>query len=383
MSRLITSRWVRLALVAAVVTAVVVAVLRLRRPPAVRRQEGLPEPSRAETAAAPGVRAAPEPRAWPPAPILGTPNAEILKGYATVTRPPAFLTRQAVPRTPLDGAARRVLTRWAAAACALGLLAVGAQVLDDAVFSGRRHAGEPCAGETVCQRAAAPVTEILETPAPAVPDADCDPAARTPHRRPVSPRVTRAVDRQWNRIERWLRANTPRTYRALSAPARSGTIAVAEAQMGLRLPDDLRASLLRHNGGAPLLMGESPLDVRGIRDTWRTLCEVDGVDGYTGEEIGERSEWWDGRMIPFTADGTGCHLLIDSVARDVGGKCEDEPIGFTPGGVRLRSYYALLKATADALETGGRIGYWRPRAAGGALDWEIVDAGAEAEYADP
>ncbi|MFD0891901.1 SMI1/KNR4 family protein, partial [Streptosporangium algeriense] len=159
-------------------------------------------------------------------------------------------------------------------------------------------------------------------------------------------------------------------------------IAVAEAQMGLRLPDDLRASLLRHNGGAPALLGENPLDVRGIRDNWRMLCGVDGVDAYLGdaylgEEGDERSEWWDGRMIPFTADGTGCHLFVDSVVRDVGGRCEDGVLGFTPGGVRLRSYYALLKATADALETGGRIGYWKPRAAGGTLGWDVVGDDAE------
>ncbi|MFF0576446.1 SMI1/KNR4 family protein [Streptosporangium saharense] len=355
MSRLITSRWVRLALATAVVTAVVVAVLRLRRLSPVRRPVAVPEPTRAEVAS--------KVEAWPPAPILGTPDTKILRGYATPARLPGFLTRRPAPRPPLDRATRRFLTRWGAVACALCLLAVGAQFLESTVFSGRGHAGKPVVGR---------VPEVQETPAPVVLDADCHPAARRPHLRARNPRVTRAVNRQWVRIERWLRVNAPRTYGTLAAPARPGTIAVAEAQMGLRLPEDLRASLLRHNGGGVSLLGEDPLDVRRIRDSWRMLCEVDGTDDHLAEEKDERSEWWDGRMIPFTADGTGCYLLVDSVVRDVGRSCEDSPIGFTPGGVRVKSYYALLKATADALETGGRIGYWRPRAVEGVLDWDVV-----------
>ncbi|MER7134186.1 SMI1/KNR4 family protein [Streptosporangium saharense] len=368
MSRLITSRWVRLALAMAVVTAVVVAVLRLRRPSSARRPVAVPEPTRAE--AVPRTGAAPKVKAWPPAPILGTPNPEILRGYATPTKLPHFLTRRPAPRPPLDHATRRLLTRWGAVVCALCLLAVCAQFLESTVFSGRGHAGEPVFGPVTRAQELAP--EVQETPAPVVLDADCHPAVRRPQLRARSPRVTRAVNRQWVRIERWLRVNAPRTYGALAAPARPGTIAVAEAQMGLRLPEDLRASLLRHNGGGPSLLGEDPLGVRGIRDSWRMLCEVDGTDDHPADEKDERSEWWDGRMVPFTADGTGCHLLVDSVMRDVGRSCDDSPIGFTPGGVRVRSYYALLKATADALETGGSIGYWRPRAVEGVLDWDIV-----------
>lgn len=366
MSRLITSRWVRLALATAVVTAVVVAVLRLRRPSPARRPVAVPEPTRAEAV----PRATPKAKAWPPAPILGTPDTKILRGYATPARLPGFLTRRPVPRPPLDHATRRFLTRWGAVACALCLLAVGAQFLESTVFSGRGHAGEPVVGSVT--QAQELVPEVQEPPVPVVLDADCHPTARRPHLRARSPRVTRAVNRQWVRIERWLRANAPRTYGTLAAPARPGTIAVAEAQMGLRLPEDLRASLLRHNGGGPSLLGEDPLDVRGIRDSWRMLCEVDGTDDHLAEEKDERAEWWDGRMIPFTADGTGCYLLVDSVVRDVGRSCEDDAIGFTAGGVRLKSYYALLKATADALETGGSIGYWRPRAVEGVLDWDIV-----------
>ncbi|MFC7587624.1 hypothetical protein ACFQYP_31040 [Nonomuraea antimicrobica] len=81
-----------------------------------------------------------------------------------------------------------------------------------------------------------------------IPDPNCSPAPRPVTVRPIDPEVKRAVDRQWRRVERWLKANAPRTYRTLGAPGRAGTIAVAESQMGVDFPDDLRASLLRHNG---------------------------------------------------------------------------------------------------------------------------------------
>nr|BFE88606.1 hypothetical protein GCM10020093_112070 [Planobispora longispora] len=143
-------------------------------------------------------------------------------------------------------------------------------------------------------------------------------------------------------------------------------------QMGLLFPDDLRASLLRHDGIASgrtfrffLYQG---MDVRGIRDAWRMLCGVDSQD--YGDP---RGDWWDGRMIPVGEDGLGNHLVVDSVRRDVGETDHEGTMVFAPGGVRIRSYHALLKLTADALETGGTVGHWKPVAVDGWLDWEIVE----------
>ncbi|MFD2348759.1 hypothetical protein ACFSTC_04110 [Nonomuraea ferruginea] len=103
---------------------------------------------------------------------------------------------------------------------------------------------------------AARYTEVREAYVEDPADADCRPGSATPRVRKPDPKVTRAVNRQWRRIETWLKANAPRSYRTLGKPAKAGTIAVAEAQMGLRFPDDLKASLLRHNGVVP------------VRDTW-------------------------------------------------------------------------------------------------------------------
>ncbi|MFF5204802.1 SMI1/KNR4 family protein [Streptosporangium sp. NPDC000396] len=426
MLRLITSRWVRLALVAAVVTAIVVAVLRLRRSPAV--PETAPHAG-AKREATKATGTTPE---WPPAPILGTPTAEDLKRYAARPYIPRFLNPDGPPREPakpLDAATRRSLVRWGAIAAALVLLVFASQALETATFSKETETetqaqysehhyfdedsrgvldGRDCtpaspapggmlhafcaeeknagaiAGE---QSAATPSSDPSPVPSPEEtaeaseawgrqePDRDCAPAAGAPVVRRVNPRVVRAVNRQWARIERWLRTNAPASYRTLAKPARARTIAIAEAQMGLMFPDALRASLLRHNGAVSAgrtwpfgFLGQENMGVREIRDTWRTMCGIDA------EDVSDpRSEWWDGRMIPFASDGSGNNLVIDSVRRDVGETDHEGQMNFEFGEAPIRSYYALLKGTADALETGGLVGHWKPQVVEGELDWDVPD----------
>ncbi len=433
--RLITSRRVRLALAAAALAAVVVTVARLwRRAEDRRAASPVERPGVASPGGGPGSGAGRAPR-WPPAPILGTPTDEDLRRYA---RPPSAV-RTAVermfergPRTPgepLDEAARSRLVRWGAVGIGLCLLAFGTQALESAVFSngvetveatGFRSADERCEpgsdiplepgsrypadseGEGTVRyvrcgdaeefhqleevrsdtepypQPADPVQPEVTAETPVVvPDADCHPRARAARVRAVDPRVTRAVNRQWRRIERWLEVNAPASLRTLGKPARARTIAVAEAQMGLRFPDDLRASLLRHDGASAVadtwpfgFLGNRNQGVREIRDTWRQLCEIEGE--VRGDDDA-RTEWWDGRMIPFGADGSGNHLVIDSVVRDVGETDHEGMMDFLPGGVPIRSYHGLLRATANALETGGSVGFWKPVVTGGELDWTAVE----------
>ncbi|GGL04172.1 SMI1/KNR4 family protein [Planomonospora parontospora] len=456
MRRLITYRWVRLALAAtvtAVAVAVVVAVVRLRgrtaRPDGravpgadrgTRTASGGREDPRGDPRTRPGEEAAADREAvapWPPAPILGTPTAADLARYAR--RP--YEPKPRPPRPPLDEATRRRVVRWGSAAVALGVLVFAAQVLETAVFSGEgpgaaspyveEHyfrdeelpfmtAGRDCTAPTrladgrlhaLCTAPTAttapggggPLVATVvprtgrtespsgpgrgtparagESPEPGAPgsDLDCAPGPGAPVVRRVDAKVTRAVNRQWARIERWLKANAPETHRTLAGPARARTIAVAEAQMGLRFPDDLKASLLRHDGSragrsswgfGP--MGYESLSVRQIRDDWRGLCKIERVQ----EGADDRGEWWDGRLIPVGSDGTGGELVVDSVRRDVGeGSFENGggATSFTPGGVRVRSYHALLRMTADALENGGSVGHWEPVVRGGALEWRFRD----------
>lgn len=362
---MISSRGLWLALSAIAAAAVALVVIRRSRTRAVPREVVGRRPVEREAAAM---------ARWPAVPVLGTPTAEERELFAT--RPASILDRPGFvrlfqpgdPREPLDGATRRQLKRWAAVGVAFVLLAVCAQVLEHTAFSKGDEVG-------IATAHVAPV-EVTEEPVQALPDADCRPGTAEPRVRKVDAKMTRAVNRQWDRIERWLRTNAPRSYRTLGGPGKATTIAVAEAQMGLRFPDDLRASLLRHNGSvhAPGILafgflGNSNMSVREIRDTWRMLCDIDDED--TPDAGDPRTDWWDGRMIPFGADGLGDHLVIDSVRRDVGETDHEGNMTFEPAGVRIRSFHALLKATADALEKGVGIGYWQPRALSGELDWEV------------
>ncbi|MGN9786800.1 SMI1/KNR4 family protein [Nonomuraea sp. ZG12] len=367
MRQLIRSRGVWLGLLAALVAAAIVVFVRSRR-----HSTGPVRPS--ET---------PAPvEQWPPTPILGAPTAEDLSRFAarpSVLDRPGFIKffEPREPREPLEEPVRRRLIRWGVAGFALVLLVAGTQMLESVVFSKETATvvrEEPYSDVPNGDRLPQPVTN--EEPPDA--DEDCNPKSTSPRVRKISTKVTKAVNRQWRRIETWLKTNAPATYRTLGEPGDAEAIAAAEAHMGLRFPDPLRASLLRHDGAdssentrAFGFLGHSNLSVRQIRDEWASLCQIDGEDEVFSDP---RAEWWDGRMIPFAADGVGNDLVADSLMRDVGETDHEGTMSFTPGEVRIRSYYALLKSTADAMENGGSVGRWRPRAVGGELEWDVTEA---------
>lgn len=390
-----TPRTAWLALAVALVAAVTVLTMRRsRRHAAVR-----PGPARHQDGPAPAASADAQPAAVP---ILGTPTAGDLERFAAkssiLDRPPA---RTRAPREPLSEAARRSLTRWGTAGCALVLLASCTQVLESVVFSKAPETqvsgevdfsypdpseDEVCDPSLTESRATCLFRHIQsdEPPAPASADTvdeDCLPKQATARVRKIDAKVTRAVNRQWRRIESWLKRHAPRSHRTLGKPGKAADIAAAEAEMGLRFPDDLRASLLRHDGSIYLddtwafgFLGNSNASVAEILDNWRGLCEIDGDNDGDGGDADARMEWWDGRMLAVGADGMGDHLVVDSVQRDVGTTDHEGSMSFRPGGVRIRSFHALLKATADAMEHGTSIGYWKPRAVAGEVEWDIVDS---------
>lgn len=162
------------------------------------------------------------------------------------------------------------------------------------------------------------------TPLPSAAPDPCAPARRPLTIRPLNPSIRRAVNRQWHRIERWLQANAPKSSAALASPGRARTIAIAESQTGLDFPDDLRASLLRHNGGFPLPGGRTR-SIREIRDEWRATCTSNAT------------------TIPFA---TG-----------------------QPPLTKDRAYYTLLKTTADALEGTLEVDGYLPKTSQGHLTW--------------
>ncbi|GAA3124573.1 hypothetical protein GCM10017600_29510 [Streptosporangium carneum] len=196
----------------------------------------------------------------------------------------------------------------------------------------------------------------------------CRPARGTPVVRTPGPEVTAQINAVWRRVERWLARKAPATYKLLPPPARPRDIAKVEAAMGLRFPDDLRASLLRHNGAGSWGFGPAPfyelMSAKYVYSDWKMLCDI--VLSGSGEGVGY---WWDGHLIPFAAAHDGGNLFIDTRTGKTGEYFNEEGLTFE-GDVVWPSYLALLKATARSLETGRPIRGWRPTVRKGELDWE-------------
>lgn len=132
--------------------------------------------------------------------------------------------------------------------------------------------------------------------------------------------------------------------------------------MGLRFPDDLRASLLRHDGAGSWGFGPAPfyelMSAKDIRSEWKMLCDI-GLD----------DSWWHGRLIPFAHANDGGNFFIDTRTGKTGEFFNEEGLTLE-GDVVWPSYLALLKATTRSLETGRPIRGWRPKVVKGELGWE-------------
>ncbi|MEU4231487.1 SMI1/KNR4 family protein [Nonomuraea sp. NPDC026600] len=318
---------VRLALTAAILTAIAVRVRRRAR------------------------RTEPEPGPAGPEPILGRPTRADLARYAGRGR-----------SRPMA-----VLFGWGAlTAVVFGVFAFMGMPISESEKAPyvNRALKQVSESGRVASFAADALTSRL--PKPVFPDPYCSPVLRPVTVRPLDPKVRRAVDRQWRRIERWLKAKAPRTYATLGRPGRARTIAVAESQMGIDFPDSLRASLLRHNGAKGFGLGYgAQLSTRQIRDAWRLMCREDP----TNLELDPGPEF-SGVLIPFQDRYDEGYGLIDSEAGSLSWDAAQEGMLSTSD---LPSYDALLRATADALEQGGTVDGTRPRVVRGTLRWEPAD----------
>jgi cell wall assembly regulator SMI1 len=121
-----------------------------------------------------------------------------------------------------------------------------------------------------------------------------------------------AITSLWRRLEVALSAHVPQAVAALQKGASEATVRRLEATLGGPLPEDLKASLLVHNGQRPpymsevLFNNEYLLPCNQIASTWAVRNEV--ADDLRGGEpsAGHTAEWWDPIFIPVTeSDGSG------------------------------------------------------------------------------
>ncbi|MGY4492260.1 SMI1/KNR4 family protein [Pseudomonas sp. TE3610] len=170
----------------------------------------------------------------------------------------------------------------------------------------------------------------------------------------------------WKRIEDWLSVHAPEAFAGLNGPASQARLEETERTLGVRLPDDVRASYLLHDGqdtNAPcLLLGWEFLPLAEIVaqwSIWKELLDQDTFADFESEADGllVRKDWWNAGWIPFTHDGGGDHFCIDlapgphGTAGQIIEMWHDD--GIRP--VMASSFSALLGAYADSLEAGDYV----------------------------
>ncbi|MFG2887010.1 SMI1/KNR4 family protein [Streptomyces sp. NPDC048297] len=184
-----------------------------------------------------------------------------------------------------------------------------------------------------------------------------------------------STDESWTRIESWLSEHAPRTYATLNPPADAESLRAAEEALGLALPPDLVASLLRHDGsgadqytqGRFTLPAEyGLLGLEGITRQWHMLGKL--LASYDSSMVGS---WWHTQWVPIAEHVTGDTLFVDQRPGPRQGSV-GELLTHDGASVGLWASFAnLLEQTAEALETGEETAECAAVVYGdGSLGWE-------------
>ncbi|MEU9890514.1 SMI1/KNR4 family protein [Sphaerisporangium sp. NPDC051011] len=203
---------------------------------------------------------------------------------------------------------------------------------------------DPSQGSVLLEEAPPEMISTFE-PAPA-------PGARTP-----DPMVAARVGRAWDTIERWLGAHASATLGRLSFPAKPEHLAMWEQSHARRLPDDLYASYLRHDGaegnlgdGFQLPLSYGLLGLSDIDYVNESNCETLILEGDPEAADAEHGKWH-GSLLAIGDTSDGRELFVEPRTGRVGEAAWDERLRYD-GPMGWPSYLALLEALAHSLETG-------------------------------
>jgi cell wall assembly regulator SMI1 len=184
--------------------------------------------------------------------------------------------------------------------------------------------------------------------------------------------VTQRVNLVWQRIETWLAAHAPVSEAALAGPASPAQLGETQQRIGVTLPPELVASLLRHDGmgtgGGDLLPSiYRPISSADLGRQSKALCDI--LTRGPNDIVGV---WWHGQFVPFAVDGAGDVLFLDQRRGHGGELGESDHEGSVDFSRRPASLTELLEQTATALETGELTygGYRAKVTPPGVLTWE-------------
>jgi cell wall assembly regulator SMI1 len=123
------------------------------------------------------------------------------------------------------------------------------------------------------------------------------------------------IDRVWEDIETWLRANARESLKYLGPGDTDEDLDALERETGLKLPADLRASLRRHARGDVHV--HELLSAARILRSWRSKNESLAKGVFAGREIEQngggfiQNVWWHRAWLPFARDSVGNEICID------------------------------------------------------------------------
>lgn len=191
------------------------------------------------------------------------------------------------------------------------------------------------------------------------------------------------IDDAWLSIETWLERNTPAAYASLPAPASGESIRTMRTEFGRPIPDDLLASLARHDGSGELYILPAAHRLSGSRQIVEENARNRALETARRRHVEQRHRerphqfplrppyLWDSGWLPIAHDESGNGLFIDTTRGALGTMDRDSGAAF-PGNAAFGSLPALLEHVAEALHTGflDVWGGWKPYAdEDGYLDW--------------
>jgi molybdopterin molybdotransferase len=176
-------------------------------------------------------------------------------------------------------------------------------------------------------------------------------------RRPASDPALLAV---WQRIEAWLSTHAKRIHKGLAGPASDSSIAQVEAELGLTLPPEYRASLLIHDGerkDVGSIRGWRLNSLAQLLEEYRVMSQVlrsESFLQYANEVNGPglKPGYWQRAWIPIASDRSANHYLMDLDPAPDGVRGQifvfDHEQGAEP--VEARGFLSWLEQYASELE---------------------------------
>jgi cell wall assembly regulator SMI1 len=155
------------------------------------------------------------------------------------------------------------------------------------------------------------------------------------------------------RLDKWVKENRPSVYEKLLPGLSSEEISRLEKDLGVALPDQMRAFLEWRNG-------QTLYDVESFYYNY-TLMDAGDI-GESNDMLNElleggdfdRENWWNPKWVPFMANGAGDYYCVDmegSFGGQVGQVLEFNH-DYEARDIQFPSFAKWLETTVEAFEAG-------------------------------